>query len=824
MSRSFTLSGFGSSADGNTALTIANSVVVSNATSNVIVNPLSVAIGNSSVFNSINATSYNGTANNSLYLGGTAAASYVTTSTIGGLTANNTAYLGGLAASGYQTTAGLSANVATLAANNASYLGGVAAASYANTSGAYTFTGIHSHNVGGNTIYMANTTSNWISWGTGGVAAPAVTTKSAGTKLVLYDGIGSTSVDYALGIEGSHLWFSTTNTATGFKWYANTTNIMTANTTGLYMTGTLAINSSGGALTANNSAYLGGTAAASYVTTSTIGGLTANNATYFNGVASSGYIKRGGNIGNANLSAVASYSNTQVVGFDVATNGPGVSYGSMLIMNERSDTSAQFVIDYASGHAYTRGILTSTPSLSAWNTLLDNNNYNSYSPTLTGTGASGTWGINITGNAATVTNGLTTSNYSSYALPLSGGTMTGTITSSASSIAIGTSGGATRGYLYNDTSGFGLLTSSGGWAVQVQYGTNTVYFPGYAYSAASLRAPIFYDQDNTGYYVDGNNNTWLNVIGVNNYLYFTGISGAVNTTSTPLHYADVTNHVIKPGSGNGTMLWQNYAGTTLAQNRLSDGYAFFPFIYDQNDTGYYVDPNGTANMYYVYANARFSTGYDSGVTGSVSCNNWFRTSGGAGLYFASYGRGINPSDGVISYGNFCVYGSGLNGWMGMGVTTDNKTNLMGNGTNWGVYNAAIGQWNMILDNAGGSVTFQSNVTAYSDVRLKQNIRAIDDVLKRRNTLALAAIKYERDGRTRIGYAAQTLRDNGCAEFVREADDALKVVTGLGTLSVDYGETAAVLAAASKMTDDRVEELEKRIAELEEIIRKLGASQ
>jgi hypothetical protein len=598
---------------------------------------------------------------------------------------------------------------------------------------------------------------------------------------------------------------------------------MTANTTGLYMTGTLAINSSGGALTANNSAYLGGTAAASYVTTSTIGGLTANNATYFNGVASSGYIKRGGNIGSANLSAVASYSNTQVVGFDIATNGPGVSYGAMLIMNERSDTSAQFVIDYASGHAYTRGIYTTAPTLSAWNTLLDNNNYNSYAPTLTGTGASGNWGINITGNAATVTNGLTTSNYSSYALPLSGGTLTGTLYSSTGSIIIGQASGANRGYLYNDTSGFGLLTSGGSWAVQVQMSTNTVYFPGYAYSATSLRAPIFYDTDNTGYYVDGNNNTWLNVIGVNNYLYFTGISGGVNTTSTPLHYADVTNHVIKPGSGNGTMLWQNYAGTTLAQNRLSDGYAFFPFIYDQNDTGYYVDPNGTANMYYVYANSRLSTGYDSGVSGSVNCNSWFRTSGGDGLYFASYGRGIYPSDGVISYGNFCVYGSGLNGWQGMGVTTDNKTNLMGNGTNWGVYNAAIGQWNMILDNAGGSVTFQSNVTAYSDVRLKQNIRAIDDILKRRNTLALAAIKYERDGRTRIGYAAQTLRDNGCAEFVREADDALKVVTGLGTLSVDYGETAAVLAAASKMTDDRVEELEKRIAELEEIIRKLGAS-
>ena len=35
--------------------------------------------------------------------------------------------------------------------------------------------------------------------------------------------------------------------------------------------------------------------------------------------------------------------------------------------------------------------------------LLHSGNYNSYAPTLTGTGASGTWGISISGNAATAT-------------------------------------------------------------------------------------------------------------------------------------------------------------------------------------------------------------------------------------------------------------------------------------------------------------------------------------------------------------------------------------------------------------------------------------
>ncbi len=52
----------------------------------------------------------------------------------------------------------------------------------------------------------------------------------------------------------------------------------------------------------------------------------------------------------------------------------------------------------------------------AWYTLLHSGNYNSYSPTLTGTGASGTWGISITGSAGTA----------GTATNLSGGSVSGT--------------------------------------------------------------------------------------------------------------------------------------------------------------------------------------------------------------------------------------------------------------------------------------------------------------------------------------------------------------------------------------------------------------
>ena len=49
-----------------------------------------------------------------------------------------------------------------------------------------------------------------------------------------------------------------------------------------------------------------------------------------------------------------------------------------------------------------------------WYTLLHSGNYNNYAPTKTGTGASGTWGINITGSAGSVAWGNITGKPSSF--------------------------------------------------------------------------------------------------------------------------------------------------------------------------------------------------------------------------------------------------------------------------------------------------------------------------------------------------------------------------------------------------------------------------
>jgi len=86
-----------------------------------------------------------------------------------------------------------------------------------------TIVGANDATTGGGQLYLNGVTGNRIDFNTNGSGAPTFTTRSVGTKLVLYPLVGAAAVDYGLGIETSNLWFSTSTTSTGFKWYGGTT-------------------------------------------------------------------------------------------------------------------------------------------------------------------------------------------------------------------------------------------------------------------------------------------------------------------------------------------------------------------------------------------------------------------------------------------------------------------------------------------------------------------------------------------------------------------------------------------------------------------------
>ena len=117
---------------------------------------------------------------------------------------------------------------------------------------------------------------------------------------------------------------------------------------------------------------------------------------------------------------------------------------------------------------------------------------------------------------------------------------------------------------------------------------------------------------------------------------------------------------------------------------------------------------------------------------------------------------------------------------------------------------------MCFEINGGStnkdIVFNGNVTAYSDIRIKENIEQIPDALSKVH--AIRGITYDRidsdDGR-RTGVIAQEV-EAVLPEVVRESKDGIK--------SVDYGNMVGLLIEALKEADEKIELLTKRIEELE----------
>ena len=100
----------------------------------------------------------------------------------------------------------------------------------------------------------------------------------------------------------------------------------------------------------------------------------------------------------------------------------------------------------------------------------------------------------------------------------------------------------------------------------------------------------------------------------------------------------------------------------------------------------------------------------------------------------------------------------------------------------------------------GAATFNDNVTAYSDERLKDNIETIENGLDK--VEQLRGVTYTRDEKESIGVIAQEV-EKILPEIVLTADDEM------GTKSVDYSRLTAVLIEAVKDLSARVKELEDK---------------
>jgi hypothetical protein len=336
---------------------------------------------------------------------------------IGGVAFDGSASINlpGVNAAGNQSTSGNAATATKLAASV--NIGGVA------------FDGSASINLPG-----VNTAGNQ---STSGNAASATILQNARTiGGVSFDGSANINLP---GVNSGGNQNTSGNAATATKLAAS------VNIGGVAFDGSANINLPG-VNTAGNQNTSGNAASATILqNTRTIGGVNFNGSANINlpGVNTEGNQNTSGSSSSAPLlSALGNYVWSQSTlptsysaGIQSAFVGPAVgegswqNYGSVMTMRTYSGGggSLQMYVPYGPSNGgiglqvrFGNYDVSSGNAWTSWKTLLASDNFNSYAPTLTGTGASGSWGISITGSSASTTGNAATA---TTATNVTGGTI-----------------------------------------------------------------------------------------------------------------------------------------------------------------------------------------------------------------------------------------------------------------------------------------------------------------------------------------------------------------------------------------------------------------
>ena len=148
--------------------------------------------------------------------------------------------------------------------------------------------------------------------------------------------------------------------------------------------------------------YVGGTISASNLSGTNTGDQTnisgnAATATYATSAGSAGSVTGLTLTSSANGINPDSVTQNQL-GYNTSVNLFGQTDGGLYSSAYSSAWIHQIYGDFRTGQIAIRGKLSGT--WQAWRVVLDSSNYTGYAPTLTGGGASGTWGISISGNSA----------------------------------------------------------------------------------------------------------------------------------------------------------------------------------------------------------------------------------------------------------------------------------------------------------------------------------------------------------------------------------------------------------------------------------------
>ena len=308
---------------------------------------------------------------------------------------------------------------------------------------------------------------------------------------------------------------------------------------------------------------------------------------------------------------------------------------------------------------------------------------------------------------------------------------------------------------------------------------------GICWARSSFRSPIFYDQDNTGYYFDGAGLSRFNQGDCVGRWYFYA-NRNTSSDSPPLQaYSDNGSGAIMSFHRGGYYAVNmgldsdnvfRIGGWSAAVNRLqldmsgnlySASSMRSSVFYDQDDTGYYLDPNSTsASCLRVAGGIHVSVG---NVTGQ-------------GIILADDGDIVDLNDG------YCA----MRFSYGVRIHSGNRTG-----------GAVIALTN------GGNIIANGNVTAYgsaSDIRLKENIVPISNALSKVNSLTGYSFNYKGKHDRLIGVIAQET-EKVLPEVVYDYENQ---ETGEINKAVRYENMVALLIEAVKELKAELDSVKSRL--------------
>ena len=260
---------------------------------------------------------------------------------------------------------------------------------------------------------------------------------------------------------------------------------------------------------------------------------------------------------------------------------------------------------------------------------------------------------------------------------------------------------------------------------------------GTQYSETDMRAPVFYDSNNTGYYLDPHATSNLNTLQVSTIrnngsvadddafgIYWTdsadngyAIYREPGSWSHPYPDLRIAFHTgIKLGANssyNGIRFYTDYdmATQVMSVNNSSDGYGAghvhvngimnagdshrAPIFYDSNDTGYYTDPSSVSRVNIVTPNYLRRATHETG-----------HLEGG----YNNIGGSDNYSNPIFTIGyNYNPSSTSLANMYGIGYTNQSASFINFTGaSDWGMYVAAGGAARIWLGGNSGNI---SNVGA-----------------------------------------------------------------------------------------------------------------